>query len=414
MIQKDAATHWKKPFFTIWTGQALSLLTSSIVQFAIIWYLTDTTRSPAVLSIASLAGFLPAGLLGPFAGVFIDRHSRKAIMITADLCISAASLVIALFGMLSAIPVWLVMAVLFIRSVGTAFQQPCIQAVTPLIVPEDQLTRCNGYSQALQSASMLISPAIAAALYAACPMHWIIAIDILGALCAVATLGVTKINDVVQKQADRPHVLREMADGFHVLRTHRGLIAIIGMQVAFMIAFMPVNALYPLMSMEYFGGTAWHAGLVEITFSAGMLVGALVLGVWGGFKNKMYTVALSCFIMGLAMVWCGILPPAGFWIFALLSLIIGLSSPLYNGVMAAVIQQQIPPEFLGRVFSLVTGITALAAPVGLGLSGALGEILGVNQWFVISGVVTTLSGVYCLVWPSLRAIGKTTPTINEK
>ena len=414
MIEKDVSTHWKKPFFTIWTGQALSLLTSSIVQFAIIWYLTDTTKSPAVLSIASLAGFLPAGLLGPFAGVFIDRHSRKAIMITADLCISAASLVIALFGILSAIPVWLVMAVLFIRSVGTAFQQPCIQAVTPLIVPEDRLTRCNGYSQALQSASMLVSPAIAAALYAVCPMHWIIAIDILGALCAVATLGITKINDVVQKQAERPHVLREMGDGFQILRTRRGLIAIIVMQVAFMIAFMPVNALYPLMSMDYFGGTAWHAGLVEVTFSVGMLAGALILGVWGGFKNKIHSVALSCFLMGLSMIWCGILPPDGFWIFTALSLAIGLSSPLYNGVIAAIVQQRTPPEFLGRVFSLITGITALAAPIGLGLSGALGEILGVNQWFVISGIVTALCGVYCLVWPPLCAMGKTPPSAGGK
>mgnify|MGYP000117861005 CR=1 FL=1 len=414
MIQKTDFQHWKKPFFTIWTGQALSLLTSTIVQFAIIWYLTDTTGSPAVLSIASLAGFLPAGLLGPFAGVFIDRHSRKAIMITADLCIAAASLVIALYGVLSAIPIWLVIAVLFIRSVGTAFQQPCIQAVTPLIVPEGQLTRCNGYSQALQSASMLISPAIAAALYAACPMHWIIAIDIIGALCAVATLGITKINDVVQKQAERPHVLREMADGFQILRARRGLIAIVGMQAAFMIAFMPVNALYPLMSMDYFGGTAWHASLVEITFSVGMLAGALILGVWGGCKNKMHTIALSCFVMGLAMVWCGILPPAGFWLFAILSLVIGLSAPLYNGVMAAVIQQQVPPEFLGRVFSLITGMTALAAPIGLGLSGALGEVLGVSEWFVISGLVTALSGVYCLAWPSLRAIGKAAPAIKQE
>lgn len=412
MIQ--STTHWRKPFFTIWTGQAISLLTSTIVQFAIIWYLTDTTKSPAVLSIASLAGFLPAGLLGPFAGVFIDRHSRKAIMMTADLCIAAASLVIALYGALSAIPLWLVMAVLFIRSVGTAFQQPCIQAVTPLIVPSDQLTRCNGYSQALQSGSMLISPAIAAALYAGWPLHWIIAIDIIGALCAVATLAVTKFRDVVQPQAERPHVLREMADGFQILRARRGLIAIIGMQVAFMIAFMPVNALYPLMSMDYFGGTAWHASLVEITFSAGMLVGALILGVWGGFRNKMYTVALSCFVMGLAMVWCGILPPTGFWLFAVLSLVIGLSAPLYNGVMAAIIQQQVPPEFLGRAFSLITGITALAAPIGLGLSGALGEVLGVSEWFVISGVVTTLSGVYCLVWPSLRIIGKTVPPVQKQ
>ena len=412
MIQ--STTHWRKPFFTIWTGQAISLLTSTIVQFAIIWYLTDTTKSPAVLSIASLAGFLPAGLLGPFAGVFIDRHSRKAIMMTADLCIAAASLVIALYGALSAIPLWLVMAVLFIRSVGTAFQQPCIQAVTPLIVPSDQLTRCNGYSQALQSGSMLISPAIAAALYAMWPLHWIIAIDIIGALCAVATLAVTRFRDVVQPQAERPHVLREMADGFQILRARRGLIAIIGMQVAFMIAFMPVNALYPLMSMDYFGGTAWHASLVEITFSAGMLVGALILGVWGGFRNKMYTVALSCFVMGLAMVWCGILPPTGFWLFAVLSLVIGLSAPLYNGVMAVIIQQQVPPEFLGRVFSLITGITALAAPIGLGLSGALGEVLGVSEWFVISGVVTTLSGVYCLVWPSLRIVGKTVPSVQKQ
>ena len=82
--------NWKLKFYTIWAGQAVSLITSAILQMAIIFYLTEKTGSAMVLSMASLVGFLPYAVFGPAIGVLVDRHDRKKIMIGADLIIAAA------------------------------------------------------------------------------------------------------------------------------------------------------------------------------------------------------------------------------------------------------------------------------------------------------------------------------------
>ena len=150
-------TNWKKNFFTIWTGQAISQFSSSVLQFAIVWYLTDHTGSAMVLTAAMMMGFLPQGVLGPFIGVFIDRYNRKRIMIISAPSYLAASFVMVIAGWMGRLSTELILVVLLARSVGSAFHNPCLQAVTPQIVPEGQLTRCAGYSQALESVSQILS-----------------------------------------------------------------------------------------------------------------------------------------------------------------------------------------------------------------------------------------------------------------
>lgn len=93
---KDSSAKWKKTFFIIWSGQAFSLLGSSAAQFAVIWWLTLQTGSPAVLALASIAGILPIAIIGPFAGVWVDRLSRKTVMVAADLFVAAAGAVLAI------------------------------------------------------------------------------------------------------------------------------------------------------------------------------------------------------------------------------------------------------------------------------------------------------------------------------
>ena len=206
--------NWKQNFFTIWAGQAFSQFSSAVLQFAIVWYLTDQTGSALVLTAAMMMGFLPQGVLGPFIGVFIDRYNRKRIMILSDLFISAASLVMVIAGWTGTLSTELILVVLFFRSIGSAFHTPCLQAVTPQIVPEDQLTRCAGYSQALESVSQILSPVLAAIFYSSWSLSGIIFLDVLGALAAVFTLAITEIPKLPEEEnRGKVHVLREAMEG---------------------------------------------------------------------------------------------------------------------------------------------------------------------------------------------------------
>ena len=388
--------HWKQKFAVLWVGQALSILTSMLSQYALIWYLTDLTGSSTVLSLATMAALLPQGILSLFTGAFADRFDRRTIMIAADGAIGAISLVLALMAWRAPLTPGPILLVAALRSVGGAFHAPCLQAVTPLIAPPEALTRCAGWSQGIQTVSMLLSPALAAALYAAVPLHWIILMDTLGAVFAIcglllARLPALKVGDAGQKL----RLWQDTREGFAVLRSHRWLWQLCLICALFSVAFMPVSALFPLMSMQYFGREAAAAALVETAFSVGMLAGSVLLGLWGGGKDKILTMTAAVLAMGGALAVTGVLPPSGFWWFAGLSLLMGVTCPFFNSVFMALIQERVEAQYLGRVLGLSGAMMTLASPIGLGATALLAEHTGLTLWFLLAGVVTLL---LCQPW----------------
>lgn len=397
--------HWKRKFFTIWTGQAVSLITSAVLQMAIILYITERTGSAMVLSIASLVGFLPYALLGPFIGVLVDRYNRKLIMIGADLIIAAAGAILAIVASYMELPVWMIMVVLFIRSISSAFHSPALSAITPLLVPEEQLTKCAGYSQALQSISYILSPMAAAILYSAWELNAIIALDVVGAVVASITLVFIKIPELNIEQKDLGYnFIKEMKDGFLILKADKGLFALLLIGTLYMFVYMPINALYPLITMEYFRGTPIYVSITEVAYASGMLVGGVLLGLLGGYKKRVILITISIFMMGISLAVSGLLPRNGFVLFAVCCLAMGLSVPFYAGVQTSLFQEKIKPEFLGRVFSLTGSIISLAMPVGLILSGLFADKIGVNNWFLISGILIVGIGVACPLVPAVKSL----------
>ncbi|MDF2923530.1 MAG: transporter [Paenibacillaceae bacterium] len=399
--------NWKRSFFTIWAGQAVSLITSAVLQMAIIWYLTEKTGSAMVLSMATLAGFLPQALGGPFIGVWVDRWSRKKVMIMADLIIAAAAALLAVAALYMELPVWVIMLVLFIRSIGTAFHSTALNAATPMLVPEEQLAKCAGYSQSVQSVSYIVSPAAAAFLYSVWDLNAVIAIDIAGALIAcfaVALIAVAKPEG--KPLAAASHFAGEMKEGYEALKQHKGLVALLWIGGLYIFAFMPINALFPLMTLDYFGGTMKHASAAEIIFAVGMLAGGLLLGAWGGFKNRPLTIIASIFVMGLAVMIAGLLPANGFAAFTVCCALMGFSGPFYSGVQTALFQERIQPEYLGRVFGLLGSVMALAMPLGLVSSGVFADQIGVNRWFMLSGVMIIGIAVLSLFIPAITQLDR--------
>lgn len=395
---------WKKKYFTMLAGQSISLITSGILQMSIIFYLTAKTNSAMVLSIATLMGFLPQAVIGPFAGTFVDRHSRKGVMIGADLMIAATGGFLAVVSIFMELPIWLIMLVLFVRSIGNAFHSPASSAVTPLMVPQDQLTKCAGYNQTMQAAVSLISPAAAAFLYSVWSLSTIILLDIIGAVLACGVVAVLSIpNPPICPGESQNSFFRDMKEGYFELKKNKGLFALLWIGTAYMFFFMPISALYPLMSMGYFRGTPTHASIAEIAFAGGMLAGGILLSVWGGFKNRIFSIGLSVLVMGVSIAISGLLPTNAFFIFVICCTVMGLTSPFY-GVQNALFQEQLPPEYLGRVFSLLGSVMSFAMPLGLLCSGIFAELIGVEKWFLLCGIGIIAVAVLVFVLPVLRNV----------
>lgn len=357
-----------------------------------------------MLSMATLVGFLPQAILGTFIGVFVDRHDRKRMMILADLSIALLGLVLAASSLFGEIPTWLIMTVLCLRSVGAAFHSPALQAITPSIVPKEELMRYAGYAQSFGSLSMIISPAIAAILFVVWNLNAIILLDVAGALLAVLALCFIHIPKTQNAAGahDKPHILRETLDGLRILRRTKGMTALVAIDAAYALVYFPIGTLYPLITMNYFGGGVAESGMVEVIFSTGALLGSLMLGWFGSRMSKMGAISKSIALYGVGLILTGLLPPSGLKVFMLLSVLMGVTVPFYHGIQTAIFQIKIQEEYLGRIFSLSSSVSMVAMPLGLVLSGTFADSIGLEKLFFAAGIFTVMLAAMTVLLPSLR------------
>ena len=405
---------WKLKLACVWGGELVSVLTSSILQMGFVWHITLTTNSASMLSLASLAGFLPLALFGTFAGAIVDRLPLRVTLVGADLFIAAVSAVVAMVSLTGALPVWVVMAALFVRAIGSSLHTPAFQALTPHLAPAEHLTRLAGVTQAVQSGGYILGTAVAAVIYPLWGLTAMIALDVVGALFATvavlaarldvggagqsAAAGEKNLGLVAQARA----LATETADGYRVLRRYRGLFALLWCGFVFTLVFSPISALFPLMTLDHFGGTTGDAATAEIVFSVGMIAGSALLTATGGFRNRALTVVAATALYGVATLAAGLLGAGGFVAFLAMSFLMGLSSPLYSGPQTALLQERIPPEYLGRVFGLYGAIMSWAMPLGLAFSSLFADAVGAPAWFVGAGAAMVL--LACMTWaiPAIR------------
>ena len=298
---------WKRKYSVIWIGQTISLFTSAILQMSIVWYLTLKTNSAAVLSMATLIGYLPGALLGLFIGTFIDRHSHKKTMIVADLFIAFVGLILAVVSFFQELPIWLIMVVLLLRSIGSAFHYPALLATTPSLVPQEKLTKFSGISQSLESLSMVLSPALAGVLFSLFNLTYIIFLDVIGAFIAVLALMVVEIPKVI-RTIEKTSFIKDTIDGFKELKRVKGMLALMIIGALYAIIYFPIGTLYPFITMEYFKGTISQSGIVETLFSVGTLIGSLFIGLMGEKIAKIPAMITSIFVYGLGVLITELLP----------------------------------------------------------------------------------------------------------
>ncbi|THE07786.1 MFS transporter [Enterococcus hirae] len=396
--------HWKKNIYLFLAGQFLSGITSMIVQYAIIWYLTQETGSATILSFATLLGMIPMVVLSPFVGPLIDRWDKKRLLIVTDIIVAIFALILSIAGTVSAtFPLWLVFVSLFVRSVAQTFQMPTIQSILPTMVPEEELTRINGQLAMVQSANFIIAPGLGAFLFAIVPMNQLILLDVLGAVFGVGLLIFVTIPKLIT-QGEPVHLLTDTKFGIKKLYENKGLWYIMLNGAVFTLLFMPAASLYPLMTISYFGGTVGQAGLVEVVYSVGMLIGGAIIGLFGHWKNRMQLVFIAYAVIGMTIGASGLLPGTsrGFIYFVLLNGLAGLATPYFNTLLMAMIQQSYEPSILGRILGVFNSLMSIPGPIGLLFAGPLADAIGVEKMFLIAGVGTVLSGVILFLIPSAR------------
>jgi MFS transporter, DHA3 family, macrolide efflux protein len=393
-----APKKWAAPFFTIWTGQAISLLGSQMVQFALIWWLTKTTESATVLTTATLVGILPSVVLGPFVGALVDRWNRRKILIIADSSIAAVTLILAYLFSIGLVNIWVIYLMLFLRALGGGFHGPAMAASTSLMVPNGQLTRIQGINQTLHAGLNIVSAPLGALLLEILDVRGVLLIDVGSAAFAIIPLFFISIPQPEKKAISREgnlakSVWQDFLEGLRYVKKWPGLLFLIVMALSINMIITPAFSLLPLLVRSHFSGEALQLGWLNSSFGIGAIVGGVLLGIWGGFKKKIHTSQLGLISLALGLAVMGftpgtLLPMAIAGIF-----IVGLGIPLTNGPLNAIVQAAVDPSMQGRVFTLLGSLATAMSPLGLIVAGPVSDLISIQIWYIVGSIVTLGFGI---------------------
>ena len=394
---------WKKIFMIIWSGQFISILTSSIVEFAIILWITMKTGSAEVLALSAVASMLPQSLLGPFAGILVDRWPRKTVMIAADSFIALCTMVLAIlfyFGEVQIVHIYILMV---LRSIGGAFHEPAMQASVPLLAPKEELMRISGINQMIHSVCSIAGPALGALAITLMSMTPVLMLDVAGAAVAcISLLFVTIPNPVREGMTKNIHLVGETKEAYVAVRKQRGLGWLFLLITVSMFLIIPISVLYPLMTLNHFHGNAFQMSVIEMGWGGGALLGGAILGVKKFHWNEMSMISWVMTLLGVAFFFSGVLPSNGYVLFVVITSITGVLGSFNMAAFTTIIQTRIPSEVMGRVLSFTFSVGMLPSMLGLLGTGFLADGIGLTNTFMIGGVLMTIVGACSFMVPSIQ------------
>ncbi|MFA5302608.1 MAG: MFS transporter [Bacteroidales bacterium] len=370
-------------------SQNISLFGSSVVGFAIIWHITLETSSGLWLMLSTICAMFPQVIVSLWGGVWADRYNRKTLIMLTDGFIALSTFGLAVAFWLGFQRLELLLAVSVVRSIGAGIQTPAVHAIFPQLVARENLTRVQGINQTLGSVLMLLAPAVGGAVLGSMNISWAFMLDVFTAAMAILVMVFIKI-ETIERKDEVGTMFSELKEGVRYAFSNPVLRRIIICYAFSFFLFTPAAVLTPLMVERSFGSDVWFLTANEIVWSVGSIVGGIFVSLYGNFKNKIRTIAVSLGAFGLTF---GLLGVAGnFTIYLIIMGIAGFFMPVIATAETVLIQEITEPDRMGRVFSIIQIIAASAMPIAILLFGPLADVISVEMILVISGALLIMVG----------------------
>lgn len=375
-IPQPAKQHSGMVGFTIvWGGQLISVLASSMTQFALTIWAYQETGSATALGIINTSFIVPFLLLSPIAGVLVDRHNRKLMMMVSDLTAITATAGILILNTLGILEIWHLYIAAVINGLGNTFQWPAYSAAISTMVPKENYSRANGMMSLIESGPAVLAPILAGILLPIIKLMGILVIDVATffiAIFALTLVHVPQPEKTVEGQSESGGIFKEALYGFKYIFARRGLL---GLLIFFIVLNFIIGLSISLFSpfiLERTNQSSKILGIVTSANAIGAVIGGLLISLWGGFKKRMNSIFLGEALTGLfLLVVFGLGRSLPVWIVGVL---IGGIFPIFtNGASQAIWQAKVAPDVQGRVFSARRMIAWSVGPITPILAGLLAD-----------------------------------------
>lgn len=404
-----------RSFLVIWSGQLVSTIGSGLTGFALGVWIYQETRSTTLFAISLLAYALPNLLVAPFAGALVDRWDRRKAMIFSDSGAGLCTLIIAVLLITGRLELWNTYLLIAASAAFSTFQWPAYSAATSLLVPKEQLGRAGGMVQIGEAVSQLIAPAVAGVLMVTVGLQGVLLVDFVTFMFAVFTLLLVAIPRPPASQsagAEKSSLLQEATFGWRYITARAGLF---GLLMVFAASNFFSSFLSPLIAPLILEMTTPDVlGYMWSVVGVGMLLGTLVMSVWGGPKRRIHGVLGFLMLAGVFTALLGLTPYLA--VMAVAGFGAMFMHPIINGSSQAIWQSKVAFDIQGRVFAIRRMIAWSTMPIAYILAGPLadrvfkpllveggpladtviGQVIGVGSsrgiglFFVIIGVLTIL------------------------
>ena len=390
----EKQTNWKSQAMLFLISQCITLFGSTLVQMAIVWYVTIQTSSGVWVAAFTVCSYLPQFLISFVAGVWADRHSRKKLIIGADSLIALVT-----FLMVLAIPHitdktvvlggLLVMSV--IRSFGAGIQTPAVNAVIPQLVPEDQIMRFNGINATMQSVVQFAAPAAAGVLLTMNTLSSTLIIDTATAIVGIGLLSAV----IIPKQAiqnKETSVFIDMKIGIKYTLSDKLIGKVLTVYGLFIFLCVPAGFLSQLFVSRVYGETYWYLSAVELAGFIGMVAGGILMSIWGGFKSRVTTMSVGLIAFGSLAIGMGL--SKQFALYLTLMIIYGVAITMVQTATTTLIQEKAEISMQGRVFGLLGAMYSGFLPVGMAIFGPMADEFSLKWIMIGSGIALIALSIF--------------------
>lgn len=362
-----------KKYILFWLSQSFSQLGSAMTGFALILWIYEQNHSAMSVSLLSLCNYIPYIIVGLFVGTFIDKHSKKAIMLVTDSIAAIGSVVILFFILTNSLSVWTIYGVNIVIGIMNAFQQPASTVAIGIIIPKDKLSQVSGMNSFSTNLIQLLNPVIAAFLFAFGGLKIVLLIDLFTFIVAfLVLLFIIKIPEEFAGTQTNS-LFSGIKEGYHFLRNEKGLMGII-LTMALINFFSRLtyeNILSPMI-LSRSGGNNIALGIVNAAMGIGGIAGGLIVSTGKTPKSNVkmiyYSAALS-FLFGDMTMALG--RNTLFWSIA--GIMASLPIPFIMAGQNVIMYNKIPKNMQGRIFAIRNAIQFSTIPFAIFLGGYLAD-----------------------------------------
>ncbi|MFX0140149.1 MAG: MFS transporter [Candidatus Hodarchaeota archaeon] len=397
-----------RSYLFFWIGQLISLLGSSIVQFALIWWITVETESAIILSIASVLTFLPQVITIPIAGVFADKWNRKTTLIVIDFSQAIVTFILALIFLRGWGTVWIVIIFNCLRSLFQAFHMPTVDAIVPTMIPKDKLTRINSVNNLFTGLIRFMGPIIGASLMVFWSIKEILWIDVISFIIALIPLSVISIPTIEKDQdkQEKTSFIIEFNEGLQLLKTTPGFLILTLWSLLANFLLIPFTTLLPYYVKVTHLGTESHLAILLAFMQAGSISGAILISLKKVWKRKVLIIMAGGALTSTGFLIAALAPTGLFLMIAIGEFIIGFTLAIGLPLYFTILQTAVPPDKQGRIFSIDATISFAIMPIGMIIAGPLANFMGIVNFFVLFAILGIILNLTVYSFTNIRNVLK--------